>query len=201
MNQRLRRFIYFTFLIPAFLVQPLWAFSTGLNGQPLNTESWWAEAVADDAGTGTIPKMEKKTKDPGLAMSLATLPGIAIHGSGHMYAGRPVTSIFLLLAEAGGIYMAYRGSSDVYNIVSENLENDKSTAEVIESLSDTSQISHGIGLAVGGLMLFLSSWLYDATGSPIVVEEYNAKIKQTESPKVNAKLTLRGFEVEFDQLF
>lgn len=164
-----------------------------------DTSSWYAQAVAADSSQSSKAHFNKPLKAPGTAIGLATFPGIVVHGSGHFYAGRPITGVLMLLAEAGAVYMAYQGVSDVYTVVDENLNGNLTDIEIIENLSETEKISQGIGLAAGGLVLFLSSWFYDMSGAPIVVEMENAK--QKKGAKVEAQLTLQGVELVISQLF
>lgn len=166
--------------------------------------SWWAQAVQADQAKSPEPLITGRLRDPGVAIALATFPGVAIHGSGHFYAGRPVTAAQLLLVEAGAVVMSYRGISDLISIIETNSEDGRSEIEIIENLEDSGQLSRAVGLAAGGVVLFISSWLYDLTGSPLAVLEDNEKKKnQTRSsgPSINAKLTLTGFELKVDQLF
>jgi TM2 domain-containing membrane protein YozV len=168
-----------------------------------NLDSNWltAEAQTPLSTDAAVPLAPKKSGlSTGVAAGLAMGPGLLVHGVGHMYAGRPLTGVALLLAEAGGLYMAYRGGTDVSSAVGAI---DGSTFSNFHG--DSGQISRGLGLAAGGLMIFLSSWLYDVTGSPIAVEQYNQEIKKSSldanSPVVTSRVTPQGFEVAIERHF
>ncbi|MCK5218967.1 hypothetical protein KAR10_05560 [bacterium] len=141
---------------------------------------------------------EQSGPQPGIAASLAFAPGIVLHGYGHFYAGRPLTGSLLLLAEVGAVYMAYRGITDVTSVIDEmDLEN-------VNYYGQSEQFSRGVGLAIGGLVLFLTSWLYDLTGSPLAVLEQRdvKKQKATDTgPVLIPKLSGCGVEVVIDRLF
>lgn len=179
------------------------AYTILANDQELsNLDSWWAQAVQNDAQQAAADAaITQGSRNAGVAIGLATFPGVLVHGSGHFYAGRPLTGALLLMVEAGAVYMTYRGVSDLMSVADANMGDDVTDIQIITNLSETGQLSRGIGLAAGGLVLFLSSWLYDLTGSPIAVEQENKKEVQEKGPKVSARLTLTGFEVEFDRLF
>jgi TM2 domain-containing membrane protein YozV len=141
---------------------------------------------------------EKSGPQPGIAATLAFAPGIVLHGSGHFYAGRPLTGTLLLLAEAGAVYMAYRGITDITSVV------DEIDLEDINYYGQSEQLSRGVGMAIGGLMLFLTSWLYDVTGSPLaVLEQGDVKKQKTADtgPVLIPKLSGCGVKVVIDRLF
>ncbi|NTV52206.1 MAG: hypothetical protein HGA76_04235 [Candidatus Firestonebacteria bacterium] len=180
-----------------------WAFSGSLLDATDQTDPAWlvAEAPVAPAAVSAEPTLKQKSLySPGVALSLALVPGIALHGSGHFYAGRPWTGVALLLAEAGGIYMGYRGGKDVYAVV-DSLDFDKFS----NFHGDTGQISNGLGLALGGVMIFLSSWLYDITGAPIAAQQANAAAAQSKAassaPVVTSRVTAHGFEVAIERRF
>jgi|GEM_PF-5284566 len=131
---------------------------------------------------------------PGVAASLAIAPGILVHGSGHFYAGRPVTGTALLLVEAASLYMAYRGGMDIYAATRNfNIE---------ENQGRSGQVSYGIGMAVGGVMLFLASWFYDITGSPIAAVETNQSRRRAgQGPTIRAQVTEGGVQVVIGKTF
>lgn len=96
--------------------------------------------------------------DPGVASALAVFPGIVLHGAGSFYAGRPVTAVALLLLEAGGLYLGYRGMQDGKVVVVSFNEG---------TFTGESQLSsQSLGLVLGGVFLFTATWLYDLTAAP-----------------------------------
>jgi len=119
--------------------------------------------------------------NPGVAISLALMPGVAVHGAGHFYAGRPLTGAALVAVELGSLYLMYRGGTGVYDAVNGGAFDTES-----RNVGGSEEFSRGAGFAVAGLILFLASWLYDLTGSPIAAEETTA----AKNKKVNQSLTL-----------
>ncbi len=180
------------------LTVSLHAASSDLPNSSLLADATWSAAT-----TSTLPQTASPSsmKDPGTAIALATFPGIVIQGSGHFYAGRPVTGSILLLVELGALTMAYNGGRDIYAVVQDNTGSGVSDETLINNLSNTTRLSRGIGLAVGGVALFLSSWLYDLTGAPLAVEEDNKNLGRTGGPKLRAKVRSQGFALEIAQLF
>jgi hypothetical protein len=180
-----------------------WALSQSVLDASDPTDPAWllaeAPAPASGAVVSTIPE-KKNEKSPGVAISLALVPGVALHGAGFLYAGRPWTASALLLAEAGGLYLAYRGGEDMYSAVDGDDFN-----KFTNYRGDTGQLSHGMGLALGGVMIFLSSWFFDLAGSPLAVEQANAANKPglatTAAPEITPRLTAHGFEVALEKHF
>lgn len=160
-----------------------------------------SSSLLTNTNSYAAPSRPAQRKDPGTAIALATFPGIVIQGSGHFYAGRPVTGAILLLVELGAVTMAYNGGRDIYAVVQENTRSDISDVALVENLSNTSRLSRGIGLAVGGVVLFLSSWFYDMTGAPLAVEEDNQKYTRSGGPELKAKVTSQSVTLELAQTF
>jgi hypothetical protein len=157
------------------------------------SDSYLQMAQAQNTNVNSDPGLTDSGRLPGVAISMAIAPGIVLHGSGHFYAGRPLTGSLLLLAEAGSAYMAYRGATEI-----------AATAkgyDLEKNLGESGPISRNLGLAVGGVMLFLSSWFYDMTGSPIAAMEQNQEQKKHQAPAVTAQITPRGVEVVIERLF
>jgi hypothetical protein len=155
-----------------------------------------AQAASDPGRTTPQAQLDSPEHSPGVAVSLAILPGIAIHGAGHFYAGRPLQAAALLLVEAGAGYMAYRGASEVY-AVSQNFD-------LAQNAGESGQLSYGVGLAAGGLFLFLTSWLYDVTGAPMAAAETAAPAQKAtahNAPTVTPQITRRGVELVLERLF
>jgi hypothetical protein len=127
--------------------------------------------VAQTAASPVVPA-SAPVLDPGVASTLAIVPGFLVHGSGHFYAGRPGTGALLLAAEVGSLYLTYLGVQDI-QAASQNAD----PADP-DYTGDTSQLSRGVGYAAVGIVIFLGSWLYDLAGAPIAVQEQEAKRKQ-----------------------
>ena len=177
-----------------------WAFSKSLLASSEQTDAAWLVADATQPESAQSILEQKSHRSSGVAISLALVPGVVLHGAGHFYANRPWTAGVLLLAEAGGLVMAYRGGRDVYSAVDSVDFNNFSNYH-----GDTGQLSNGMGLALGGVMIFLSSWLFDLTGSPLAADQNNTLTKprtgNSASPVITPRLTMRGLEVAIERLF
>jgi len=135
---------------------------------------------------------------PGTASGLAFFPGVLAHGTGHFYAGRPVTGALLVVAEALGVYLAYTGAMDIRRGL-EAFDPDDPTFE-----GDTGTLSQGIGLAAGGAMIFLTSWFFDLSGAPIAAGEEAAKRQAAATAgrtQVRPALTPGGVAVVLERTF
>lgn len=137
---------------------------------------------------------------PGVAAALAFAPGVVVHGSGHFYAGRPFAGWCLVLAEAGSVYLAYRGVSELVA-----MKNELDSASFTSYSGDSERISRGIGWAAGGLVLFLASWFYDMSGAPLAAADANSiRISQSpesKDPSVVAQVQENGLRVGIQQKF
>ncbi len=100
-------------------------------------------------------------KDTGILLSI--FPGIAIHGFGNFYAGRVGTGLLLLGTEAIGISMliaSFSASMKDFHPFDRDREHDE-TEET--------------WLALGGIGLFLFSWIYDIATVGGAIDDYNAR--------------------------
>ena len=131
-----------------------------------------------------------------MAATLAVAPGVIVHGSGHFYAGRPLTGALLLAAEAAGVYLAYQGAMDVFDLV-ENVD-----FETLDNYEGTARLSRGVGMAAGGVLLFLTSWFYDISGAPAAAAA-TARAKQRQAPAAAVRPVVRpeGVAVVLEKKF
>jgi TM2 domain-containing membrane protein YozV len=106
----------------------------------------------------------RKSKSPWIALGIALVPGVAIHGAGHFYAGKPTTGFLLLGAEGIGAYVVF--------------------------LSAIASFPEGEGgedadlWGLVGFVLFAGSWVYDVVGSPITVMMENKNLRLRKSPNM-----------------
>jgi hypothetical protein len=110
----------------------------------------------DSDSTGLQTQASLKLKSPDRAVFYSLMPGIILHGSGHIYAGKTGTGIALFGAELVGVGLMYVGAAEG---IEENLSGDE-----------------GETLFFIGLPLFLGSWVYDLIKSPSVVKKQNAEL-------------------------
>jgi hypothetical protein len=97
-----------------------------------------------------------KLKDPKMAVFYAIIPGIAFHGSGHFYAGKPKTGLILLGTEAVGFVFFMRG--------------------VAAGFRENGADGGGSFQVITGFTLFLGSWIYDMIGAPLAVQKQNQEL-------------------------
>jgi len=110
-----------------------------------------AQQKEDTIRVGTSDSL--KLKSPYMAIFYAFVPGIVIHGSGHVYAGEIPTGMVLFGSELLGLGLIFLGG--VSGIESGEPSNGGENAIFI------------------GTLLFVGSWLYDIIESPIVVKKRN----------------------------
>ena len=131
-----------------------------------------ATSVSKTATPTEVAKVEDHHKSAVLASSLAFIPGIAIHGVGHMYAGSWVKGVGLFLVGSGGAaiaaYEGVHGYDDIKTLV-----NDVNGGSIP---TDLSPALSKIGIIVVGTASFLFTWFDDMSGAPLAVDRYNKRI-------------------------
>ena len=141
------------------------------------------EAKADEKGEGE--KVSKAHhKSPALAGFLGFIPGIAVHGAGHMYAGSWMKGLGLLAVEAASV-----------GIIAANVSTIQADVDSISKTNngvptDLSVPYTKIGILTVCSAAFLWSWFDDMAGAPIAVAEYN-KI-QDQGATARLQLAPRG---------
>jgi hypothetical protein len=129
-----------------------------------------AEAKAETAEAkpaAAEAKAEDGRKSPGVAGGLAFFPGMAVHGTGHMYAGSWMKGLGLLAVEGVSAYF-----------IADTVVNGRADIEKISQANkgipvDVSAGYTKIGILTVSTMAFLWSWFDDMAGAPIAVAEYN----------------------------
>lgn len=137
---------------------------------------------------------------PAAAAGLALFPGVLVHGTGHFYAGRPLTGSVLAASEAAAVYLIIRGGMEAYSSGKDiaDMLNNSAGQGVSQNLGDTGNLSYGLGLAAAGLVVFLGSWLFDVTGAPLAAmqkQKAAAPAGSQAQPVVSARLDGQGVAV------
>lgn len=114
-------------------------------------------------------KPEVHHKSPGLAGGLAFFPGIALHGTGHMYAGSWVKGLGLLAMEGAAVGIAVAAVNNGVNDVQKLSDGTKNGA-IPTNVGTAYQT---VGVALVSTMAFLWTWFDDMAGAPIAAKEYN----------------------------
>jgi hypothetical protein len=124
------------------------------------TNSTFAQHTANPSAlqvqdsTGVQSPDSLKLKDPNMALFYAVIPGIVLHGSGHMYAGKTPTAIVLFGCELLGAGVAMMGA-----------------LSQIDGPNETGQ-----NTVLIGSLVFWGTWIYDLIGSPMAVNSQNRKL-------------------------
>jgi hypothetical protein len=111
-----------------------------------------AQEMQDSTKRQTPPSL--KLKNPYMAAFYSVIPGVALHGAGHVYAGKIPTAITLFGCELLGVGLGFLGG-----------------VSQIGGSSDA-----GENAAFVGFVLFAGSWLYDVIVSPVAVQKQNRKL-------------------------
>jgi hypothetical protein len=135
------------------------------------TES--ATPVAKATAEPESKPSEAGHKSTGIAVALATLPGFAVHGLGHMYAGSWTKGLGLFVVGTAGGAIAYSQAMAGYDDVSK-LGKDNNG----EVPTDLSGAYSRIGPILVGTMAFLWTYFDDISGSAIAVGKYNERVDQ-----------------------
>jgi hypothetical protein len=111
----------------------------------------------DTASSKYASNKSLRLKDPNKALMLAIFPGFFLHGTGHLYAGKPKTALLLFSTQIVGAYLIIGGSF---------------------RQSELSEAEDGNGYMIGliGSFLYFGSWFYDLIGAPLEIKKRNEKL-------------------------
>ncbi|HTB35399.1 MAG TPA: hypothetical protein VK842_11075 [bacterium] len=145
-------------------------------GSPLSSTA----KTGGTAVSGTAKASDANHKSEALAEILAWVPGIAIHGAGHMYAGSWMHGLGLFALEGACVYegsqVVNRGNFSKFDVSGGKIPTDLSGAET----------DIGISLVCG--MGFLWTWFDDVAGSTVAVDDYNKLQDQAAGPQAQLNL-------------
>ena len=108
---------------------------------------------------------------PALAETLAWIPGIALHGSVHIYAGSYFKGFSLLALEGASIWLGYSNSMTLADDV-KSLSNSGSNGKIPNNLAP---ISARVGIVSVALFGFIDTWLDDMGGVRIAADKFNQR--------------------------
>ena len=165
----------------------------GLGAAPIAHEKLTTKTVAQE----TSEAAPKGHKSPGLAVFLAVIPGIAIHGTGHMYAGSWMKGVGLLAVEGVAIGVAANAISSGTNDIAalgNGLSNGKFPTDVSGAYTKS-------GILIVSTMAFLWTWWDDMAGSPIAVNEYNKLVDEKSQAHLRLQPRLDGVELALSTKF
>jgi len=131
-------------------------------------------------GVSASAKAGVNHKSGALATVIAFVPGVAVHGAGHMYAGSWMKGLGLFLLSGACVYedlQVYQRNNFARLTTSNGIPTDLSGAE-----TDS-------GIALVCTMGFLWTWFSDIGGASVAVDEYN-KIQDQQSVGTHAQLQL-----------
>lgn len=145
---------------------------------PAPTPVATAEAKVDSSKASDVSKIaEVDHKSPLAAGALAfSIPGMFVHGIGHMYAGSWIKGLGLLAIEGSGIgVVSYQISTGIDDIKKISDTNNNGIPV------DLSSAYGRIGMILVGTAAFLFTWWDDVVGAPIAAQEYNKRADQEAS--------------------
>ena len=132
------------------------------------------------AVSGTAAGAESNHKSEALAEIIAWVPGIAIHGAGHMYAGSWMHGLGLCALEGACVYegmqVVNRNNFGKFNV---------SGGKIPTGLSGA-YTDAGIGLVCALGMIW--TWMDDLSGATVAVDEYNKLQDQAAGPHARLQL-------------
>jgi hypothetical protein len=107
-----------------------------------------------------------------LAEIIAIVPGVVVHGAGHMYAGSWMKGLGLFALEGGSVYelLQVRGHGN-FQALGNQMGNGKIPTDLSGAETDA-----GIALVAG--FGFLWAWFDDISGAGVAVDEYNKRQDQ-----------------------
>jgi len=112
----------------------------------------FAQQTQDPTKLQTPPSL--KLKSPEMAVVYSVIPGVVLHGAGHVYAGKTGTGVALFAVEFVGFVFMSAGA--VAQFENEEMPDDgRETAAFV------------------GLVMFFGSWVYDLIESPVAVNKRN----------------------------
>jgi hypothetical protein len=118
--------------------------------------------------TGTASSLPHRY--PALADTLAWLPGIALHGSGHIYAGSYFKGFSLLALEGASIWLGYSNSMTLADDV-KSLSN-SGNGKIPSNLAP---ITSRVGIVSVALFGFIDTWLDDLGGAGTAADKFNQR--------------------------
>ncbi|MGB8657847.1 MAG: hypothetical protein WCE90_08710 [Candidatus Zixiibacteriota bacterium] len=124
--------------------------------QPEHSQFLLAQQTQDSTATKKTASL--KTKSPYMAIFYSVIPGVAIHGAGHIYAGKTGTGLRLLGCELLGGGLLFMGG--------------------LIGLGSGVPSAGGENVQLVGFCLFLGSWVYDVIGAPLAVQKQNEVLLQ-----------------------
>lgn len=140
--------------------------------QPEHSQFLLAQQSQDSV---KVIKMQSlKTKSPYMAIFYSVIPGVVIHGSGHIYAGKLSTGLLLFGSEVVGVGVIFFGS--------------------LSGMDSGVPMGGGDNAIFIGTALFLCSWIYDIVESPVVVIKQNQKLLQGKNAQLKFQIKDRDLK-------
>jgi hypothetical protein len=147
---------------------------------PASSTATAKAAATPVSGTAKASDAEANHKSKALAEILAWVPGIAIHGAGHMYAGSWMHGLGLFALEGACVYegaqVVNRNNFSKFNVSGGQIPTDLSGAET------------DVGISLVCAMGVLWTWFDDVSGATVAVDEYNKLQDQAAGPHAQLHL-------------
>jgi len=125
-----------------------------------------------DAPAQPAAKPSVSHRSAAVATTLAWIPGVAIHGAGHIYAGSYMKGIGLFLLEGASVWLVYQGYNEYQRGAYPDLRNNSGLNNNTPATNmGTEDTEVGVGLVA--LTGFIFTWVDDVAGAGIAADEYN----------------------------
>jgi hypothetical protein len=128
-------------------------------------------AASGDTANASVPH-----RYPGVATLLAFIPGVVIHGAGHMYAHSWMKGVGLFLLEGASTYLLWDGYHEYTrgafnNIFNNNNNNNNSGGGIPSNLGGAYE---EVGVAVGvAVPVWFYTWFDDISGAGIAARQFD----------------------------
>ena len=149
-----------------------------------------AEEIAkpkEEAAQAEAKNSETGHKSNGIAMTLAFIPGIAVHGAGHMYAGSWMKGTGLLAIEGVSVWLGVRYGSELADDLGTVT---KTTGGTVPN--DFGPVYSRLGILLVATSAFLYTWFDDMAGASTAVDVYNKKADAAKSGMTGFRLAPNG---------
>jgi len=139
-------------------------------------------------------------EDEAFPFTLAWLPGVAIHGAGHLYAGSYFKGASLLALEGASIWLGASYGSQIGDDINRLSKANNNNGNSIPT--DIAPLTARVGIFSVAAACFIYTWLDDLGGAGIAAQKYNQDQKLAASrvalmPTRDGQGMLLGYTTQF----
>jgi hypothetical protein len=154
---------------------------------PKATEPGKAEAPKEAAEAAPAKESGASHKSVAVAEILAFVPGIAVHGAGHMYAGSWMKGTGLLAIEGVSVWLGVRYGTELADDIGTVTKSSSGSVP-----SDFGPVYSRLGILLVATSAFLYTWFDDMAGASTAVGVYNKKADEAKSGMTGFRLAPNG---------